>query len=75
MNIDLKDFIEGNNDLFTICIYKEAESVLSKFLEWHKVSISFTRCCETFYCHSEEASGLRCGTQCLGCDGMERNKR
>ena len=28
-----------------------------------------------FYCHSEEACGLRCDTQCLGCDGMERNKR
>jgi hypothetical protein len=36
MDIDLKDFIEGNDDLFTLCNYKEAESVLNKFLEWHK---------------------------------------
>ena len=36
MDIDLKNFIEGNEDLFTLCNYKEAESVLNKFLEWHK---------------------------------------
>ena len=36
MDIDLKDFIEGNNNLFTLCNYKEAKSVLNKFLEWHK---------------------------------------
>jgi hypothetical protein len=50
MNIDLKDFIEGNDDLFTLCTYKEAESVLNKFLEWRKEAISDTRCCETFTC-------------------------
>jgi hypothetical protein len=50
MNIDLKDFIEGNNDLFTLCTYKEAESVLNKFLEWHKEAISVTRCCEELVC-------------------------
>ena len=44
MNIDLKDFIEGNDELFTLCTYKEAESVLNKFLEWHKAAISVTRC-------------------------------
>ena len=36
MDIDLKDFIEGNNDLFTLRNYKEAESVLNKFLKWYK---------------------------------------
>ena len=30
---------------------------------------------KSFYCHSENARGLRCGTQCLGCDGMERDER
>jgi hypothetical protein len=44
MNIDLKDFIEGNDELFTLCTYKEAESVLNKFLEWHKEAISVKRC-------------------------------
>jgi hypothetical protein len=57
MNIDLKDFIEGNDELFTLCTYKEAESVLNKFLEWHKAAISVTRCCKNVkdkYTHTFE---------------------
>ena len=74
MNIDLKDFIEGNNDLFTICTYKEAESVLNKFLEWHKAAISVTRCFETFYC-CKEVIGLKeqCNNQCKECKKFVKN--
>ena len=32
---DLKDFIEGNDELFTMTNYKEAEEVLNKFLLWY----------------------------------------
>ena len=27
-----------------------------------------------FYCHEQDGNGLRCETQCLGCDGCERNE-
>ena len=27
-----------------------------------------------FYCHEQEGNGLRCETQCLGCDGTERDE-
>ena len=37
--------------------------------------LGITDVVKPFYCHSKEAGGLTCGTQCLGCDVMERNKR
>ena len=37
--------------------------------------LTLTDVVKTFYCHSENARGLRCGTQCLGCDGMERDEK
>tara|TARA_R110000850_G_C9679168_1_gene437700 strand:+ start:146 stop:385 length:240 start_codon:yes stop_codon:yes gene_type:complete len=38
-------------------------------------ALTLTDVVKPFYCHSKEAGGLRCGTQCLGCDGMERDER
>jgi hypothetical protein len=43
--------------------------------EDYKIALTLPDVVKPFYCHSEESNGLRCGTQCLGCDGMERIKR
>tara|TARA_R110002167_G_scaffold91592_1_gene246436 strand:- start:348 stop:566 length:219 start_codon:yes stop_codon:yes gene_type:complete len=44
MNIDLKEYISGREDLFTATNVVEMEECLTKFLEWHKAAISVTRC-------------------------------
>ena len=48
MNIDLKEYISGREDLFTATNVVEMEECLTKFLEWHKAVISVTRCCTEF---------------------------
>ena len=45
MNIDLKEYISGREDLFTATNVVEMEECLTKFLEWHKAVISVTRSC------------------------------
>lgn len=66
MNIDLKEYINGREDLFTATNVVEMEECLTKFLEWHKAAISVTRCCEELKCEGCKKplnSGL-CGGCC-----------
>ena len=43
--------------------------------QYHKEQLTLTDVVKPFYCHSEESGGFRCGEQCLGCDGIERDER
>jgi hypothetical protein len=43
--------------------------------EDYKVALTLPDVVKPFYCHSEDAGGLRCGSQCLGCEGMEKMKK
>ena len=36
MKIDLKNFIEGNDNLFMLTNYKEAESILNDFINYYE---------------------------------------
>ena len=47
MKIDLKDYIENNEDLWTMTNFKDAEKVLNNFLDWHKEAISYSQCCKS----------------------------
>jgi len=46
MNIDLKEYINGREDLFTANDVVEMEDALTKFLEWYLKAINYTQCCE-----------------------------
>ena len=45
MELDLKKYISGREDLFIATNVVEMEEALTKFLEWHKAAINYTRCC------------------------------
>jgi hypothetical protein len=57
---------EGNDRFWgtALCVFND-----------YNLALTLPDVVKPFYCHSEEAGGLRCGTQCLGCDGMERDER
>ena len=59
-----KDRLELREEIIKLKLDKEA---LKK-----QFSLNFV--VKTSYCHSENARGLRCGTQCLGCDVIERDE-
>jgi len=43
MKIDLKEYINGREDLFTANNVVEMEDALTKFLEWHLKDINYTQ--------------------------------
>ena len=43
MKIDLKDYINGREDLFTANNVVEMEECLAKFLEWHEKAINYSQ--------------------------------
>jgi hypothetical protein len=59
-------------------IYQKADALIefNKLLDYvnELEQLTIPVVVKSFYCHSEEACGLRCGKQCLGCNGMEINK-
>tara|TARA_R110000851_G_scaffold223851_2_gene376688 strand:- start:342 stop:599 length:258 start_codon:yes stop_codon:yes gene_type:complete len=57
---------EGNDRFWgtALCVFAD-----------YNLALTLPDVVKPFCCHSEESCGLRCDTQCLGCDGMERNKR
>ena len=42
MELDLKKYISGREDLFTATNVVEMEEALTKFLEWHLANDKFT---------------------------------
>tara|TARA_R110000822_G_scaffold33947_7_gene96443 strand:- start:592 stop:840 length:249 start_codon:yes stop_codon:yes gene_type:complete len=55
-----------------------AEQFIDLVKKWHKSEVkklTLNDVAKPFYCYSENATGLRCGTQCSGCDVIEINKK
>ena len=77
MELDLKKYISGREDLFTATNVVEMEEALTKFLEWHKTAINYTRCCKS---DSELLSEHKCkfyvnaDWSCLKCGCGKRIK-
>ena len=54
--------------------HEEEENCIGEYVD-KIVELNLPVVVKSFYCHSEEANGLRCSGQCLGCDGMERDEK
>ena len=73
MELDLKKYISGREDLFTATNVVEMEEALTKFLEWHKTAINYTRCCKSdseLLCDEKGHDFDKKTSVCKRCDTM-----
>ena len=70
---DLIEAIVRNskNNIATITDVKLWAETWQKEME---LELTLTDVVKSFYCNNEKV-GVRCTTQCLGCDGFERNEK